>query len=173
MVYEPLRGSETFADSDDSAKDKGDKELARIERDDELVVMEAEADLSSLTDSEAAMVRRVARLSEQNFRTFVKKANDYGGSYRSTGLAETTVETGLFDDPTKASAYHILVRSLDKRHRLYGLLFGEDSTKEVNETVVETALDAANYYLMLAALLEEDYDSDLKEVGFRPTVGSE
>jgi hypothetical protein len=121
------------------------------------VELQAEADVSPLNAHERVMVERVARLSEQNFRTFVAKNIDYGASYRTTGRVESELTDGLFEDPLKANAYHILVRLMDKRHRLYRQLFG-DGGDNVNESTVETALDAANYYLMLAALLEAETD---------------
>ncbi len=79
---------------------------------------------------------------EENYQTFLKKNTDYGSSFEES-LNEFGEVAGI-------------VRISDKYKRLVNLAKNEN---KVLESKADTLKDMANYCLMLAVWLEENYDN--------------
>lgn len=134
--------------SDDTPMELGEGELE----------IHVTVDVSEMDVGTRRAVEKMARLVEQNFVTFVEKNADYGSSFDSTGRVESNLDGGPFDDPTMASLYHLWLRTQDKQHRLHNLLFSEEDRHIEEETVVDTAMDGANYFLIIAMMLDSRTD---------------
>lgn len=127
------------------------------EVDERVVTVDTEVSVEDATDDQRQMYGQMASMVEDNFETFVSKNQDYGNSALTTDVGLT--EDGPFDSELQSNANGLLVRLSDKQQRLENLLLSmnEDS---VGESAVETALDGANYYLMLAWLIDQTHDSN-------------
>ena len=79
---------------------------------------------------------------DENYQTFLKKNADYGSSFEES-LNEFGEVAGI-------------VRISDKNRRLVNLTKAEN---KVLESKIDTLKDMANYCLMLAVWLEENYDT--------------
>ena len=77
------------------------------------------------------------RISDENYKTFLKKNADYGSSFERS-LNELGIIAGV-------------TRILDKFNRLKNLV---KSKAQVKESLSDTLKDMANYCLMLAVWLE-------------------
>lgn len=103
--------------------------------------------------------QRVVDLYEQNVATFIRKNENYGGSFEHSAEIESILKHGEIREDGMADivARQIFVRGfLDKMSRFYQLQFG-DQEDQVGEEIQDTLLDLANYATMLASLLEK-YD---------------
>lgn len=110
--------------------------------------------------------RRVVDLYEQNVETFIRKNENYGGSFEHSAAIESILKHGeiVEDDMEDLVSRQIFVRGLlDKMSRFYQLqIEGEDDA--VGEDVVDTLLDMGNYAIMLASLIEKYGDTEQESV---------
>lgn len=145
-----------------------DDELKRLDPDqletdpNDIIALETCVDASGATDEQLQMYHEMADMVEDNFRLFVEKNRDYGSSFVTGGEVEQAMGGHVFDDAQSAAAYQLLTRIYDKKQRIYNLLYGDESD-HVGEPTKETALDMANYALMLAWLIDPSREGN--EVG--------
>lgn len=98
--------------------------------------------------------QRVLDVYEENVETFLRKNENYGGSFENSAKLESIMRHGevrhgeLFD----IIAEQILVRGFyDKLSRFHQLQM-QDDTDLVGEDLDDTLLDMGNYAIMLAAM---------------------
>jgi glutamine cyclotransferase len=106
--------------------------------------------------------QRVVDMYEQNIETFIRKNEDYGGSFENTAKVESILKHGEVreDSMPEIVSRQIFVRGfMDKVSRFYQLAFEQDDAFVNDESVIDTLLDLGNYAIMLASLLES-YESD-------------
>jgi hypothetical protein len=98
--------------------------------------------------------QRVVDTYEENVETFIRKNENYGGSFENSAKLESIMRHGEVreDELFDIIADQILVRGFyDKLSRFHQLqIQGEDDL--VGEEVEDTLLDLGNYAIMLAAM---------------------
>lgn len=97
---------------------------------------------------------------ERNIATFIRKEEDYGGSFEKSALIESILRHGTIreDKLPKLISKQIFVRGfMDKISRFYQLAFVSDEQLVNDESLIDSVLDLGNYAHMLAALLRK-YD---------------
>lgn len=88
-----------------------------------------------------------------NVETFIRKNKDYGNSFSNGPKIESILKHGEVreEEIPKLMAKQIFVRGfLDKLSRFYNLYI-EDNNATVDESVMDTLRDLANYSLMLSS----------------------
>lgn len=99
---------------------------------------------------------RVIKAYEENIETFIKKNEDYGGSFQKSAKIESVMRYGKIEEDNMADIVkkQIFVRGmLDKMTRFYKLSFMSGEKYVEGEGVDDTLLDLANYCIMLVSLL--------------------
>ena len=139
-----MEDTENDTESDTSVSDAFDGS--------ENVLLNTVVNVDGATDQQIKLFEQIAKLLEQNYTTFVEKNLDYGSSFTLGGELTSLRDGGPFEDAKKANLYQTFTRSGDKRNRFYQQVFagGDD---RVGEGAVETALDNANYWIMMAWIL--------------------
>jgi len=139
--------------TEDSVDGNSD-DLSRIESEDmDTITMEMTMDVSDLGEKQTQMLCELATLYENGFREVVEKNRDYGGSFLRTGCKLAATEADPFENATRSQVYGILTRTGDKRERLIENVFG-DGDASVSDPASVTAAEAANYYFMVAFILD-------------------
>lgn len=106
--------------------------------------------------------QRVVDTYEQNIETFIRKNEDYGGSFEDSAKVESILKHGEVreDEMAEIVSRQIFVRGfMDKVSRFYQLALNDEEQMVADEDVVDTLLDLGNYAIMLASLLTK-YESD-------------
>lgn len=114
------------------------------------LVLFANIDTMDATDEQKEMYDEMASLYEQNFKTFVRKNMDYGSSFLTSGEIDM-VYGDVWENSRQANLYKTFTRIQDKNQRFYNLAF-DGGSDHVGEDLQEVALDAANYWMMIAWL---------------------
>lgn len=99
---------------------------------------------------------RVIEAYEENIETFIKKNEDYGGSFQKSAKIESVMRYGKIEEDNMADIVkkQIFIRGmLDKMTRFYKLSFMSGEKYVEGEGVDDTLLDLANYCIMLVSLL--------------------
>lgn len=107
--------------------------------------------------------QRVVALYEQNIETFIRKNEDYGGSFEDSAKVESILKHGEVrnDAVPEIASRQIFVRGfMDKVSRFYQLAFENDEPMVGDEGITDTLLDLGNYAIMLASILEK-YDEKM------------
>lgn len=109
------------------------------------------------TDEQVEMYGEMATLFGDAFQTFVEKNLDYGSSFLTAGQVEQVLDQGggPFESERQANLYKLFTRLQDKNQRFYNLVFG-GGDDHVGEAAMDTAVDAAVYWFMVAWLLQQD-----------------
>lgn len=136
---------------DDIAK-LDDVELQTTEYESE-ATLDTSINTEGATESQLWMFAEISELVESNFETLVEKNLDYGTAFLNGAVREHVGSESPFDDSLDTALYRLFTRVGDKRERFQQQVIGEGSDR-VNEDAVETALDAANYWLLIAWTLE-------------------
>lgn len=110
-------------------------------------------DVDGASDQQLWMFAELATMVEDNYTTLVEKNLDYGTAFLNGAVREHVGSASPFEDAMESSLYRLFTRSSDKRDRFQEQVFGEGDDL-VNEDAVETALDNANYWLLIAWTLE-------------------
>lgn len=99
----------------------------------------------------------VVDLYEQNAETFLRKNEDYGGSFENSARMESILRYGEVrtEEIPDIVAEQILVRGFyDKLSRFHQIGIQGSSSMVGDESVEDTLLDMANYAIMLASILD-------------------
>jgi hypothetical protein len=107
---------------------------------------------SSIDEQEQAVLSQYA----ENICTFIRKNEDYGGSFENSAKMESILRHGEVRDEelTDIIAEQILVRGFyDKLMRFHQLKI-QGNEPLVDERVQDTLLDLANYAVMLSAMID-------------------
>lgn len=105
----------------------------------------------------------VLDLYEQNAATFLRKNEDYGGSFEDSAKVESILKHGEVrdDEIPEIASRQIFVRGMmDKVSRFYQLGIEGDDALVGDEAVTDTLLDLGNYAIMLASILERYEDTN-------------
>lgn len=105
--------------------------------------------------------QRVVDIYAENIHTFIRKNENYGGSFENSAKLESIMRHGEVrdDELFDIIADQILVRGFyDKLSRFHQLQI-QDGEDMVGEKVEDTLLDLGNYAIMLAAM-QRKYSDD-------------
>lgn len=106
--------------------------------------------------------QRVVETYTENIHTFIRKNENYGGSFENSAKLESIMRHGevRHDELFDIIAEQILVRGFyDKLSRFHQLQI-QDGEDMVGEEVDDTLLDLGNYAIMLAAMRRKYEDGD-------------
>jgi len=101
--------------------------------------------------------QRVVDMYTQNIHTFIRKNENYGGSFENSAKLESIMRHGEVheDELFDIIAEQILVRGFyDKLSRFHQLQI-QDGEDMVGEEIEDTLLDLGNYAVMLAAMRQK------------------
>ena len=102
--------------------------------------------------------QRVLDVYQENMETFIRKNQDYGGSFETAPMIESILKNGSVqnEDMPELIARQMFVRGmLDKMSRFYQLAFENDGAMVEDESVEDTLMDMSNYALMLVSLFRK------------------
>jgi len=115
--------------------------------------LDTSIDVSTATEEQKWLFAELADLVESNYETAVQKNLDYGSTFLTGAVREHVGSESPFDDAMETALYRLFTRAGDKRERFQQQVFGQGENL-VNEDAKETALDNANYWMLIAWTLE-------------------
>jgi len=119
------------------------------------VTLHADVSVPDASEAETERYEQMAQLLEDNFLTFIDKDRQYGSAYSTLAEIHETYEMNVFDSPLDASLFGLFTRLSDKQQRFATLAFS-DTKRYDEESLRDTALDAANYWLLVALQLTDE-----------------
>jgi hypothetical protein len=149
----PKQGHDTDESEADTVGDCASDDPSRLSMDRECVTLDATVDVSGTDVETQQVIREMARIFEQQFETFVARNLDYGSSFLRTGESVEQYDGGPFTDAKRANLYGLFTRTGDKRNRFYHQVFA-DGVNASDESVAETAMDAATYWTLVAWVVQ-------------------